>query len=926
MATLKLLIDASGAQRGAVDFRNATITINNAAAGVSKNLHGVADAGSHFGQTLSHVLAAAGITLGVHKVVHDLLEFETGLVRVGKATGIHGQELDAFGDDIVKMSTHVPIATHELLELGFAAGQLGVHGKENIMAFTEAVAFLGTTGNLAGEEAAQSLARILNVTRESFGQVKNLASTIVQVAHGDATTKGTAATEAQIARTSVKVAQAAAPFNVKSADVVALAASYASVGVEAQVAATTTGKLLRAFDEATRVGDTFGSHLGEIARVSGMTSKEFQNLYKNDPSTAFAKFVQGLGKIQAAGGSATEVMQDLNLADERLLKAILPLAKGSEDLVNRLALARKEFSDPKRLDIEAGKQFVTLASQLKMLGNTFEAFFLVQRGKADGLRQFVQTLNEALQVMLGFRQVTDQTSPAVKILVSLVKDFVAVLGVWAAIKVVGMLNDMRLQVLGFAEGIGKATILTNPLLSAVLAVGVALSAWTVGTTLIEQFQSVAELVENLSYSIAKLQLSGGKSITGTLANFLPAGTTAVAGLAERYSTQTPQEISNLKQLDEMHDKSMKSIRDTFAQNGGSSTGNSFGKDFVKNFLGATDQMRDALKGVFGTEAVAAEMAKIRKGLEDAGHAAKEGGEQGTEAYDAMHEALRKNIEQLEFEGKYLKLNNLDRQVASTLDKLRAEIGDEINDKDEEALHILAERIKLNARLNAEHEIDQEIDRMREELELGQLGNDQRQEEILYRQVVNKYIEQGIDLTEDYKNKTRDFIHEYVKVKDAQDRFQNFANNVGDAFGRAFENAAIQGKSFKETMLGLIQDVEQALIHELVTTQIVKAVSGAVSGSGLLAGLFGAQPTAHATGGWVTSPTFFNAGGTTHVAGEAGPEKISTAREYWGLVSAAQRGGESPKITNVNMTVVTQNADSFMKSKRQITAEMKRGIK
>jgi hypothetical protein len=376
----------------------------------------------------------------------------------------------------------------------------------------------------------------------------------------------------------------------------------------------------------------------------------------------------------------------------------------------------------------------------------------------------------------------------------------------------------------------------------------------------------------------------------------------------------------------MHDKSMKSIRDTFAQNGGSSTGNSFGKDFVKNFLGATDQMRDALKGVFGTEAVAAEMAKIRKGLEDAGHAAKEGGEQGTEAYDAMHEALRKNIEQLEFEGKYLKLNNLDRQVASTLDKLRAEIGDEINDKDEEALHILAERIKLNARLNAEHEIDQEIDRMREELELGQLGNDQRQEEILYRQVVNKYIEQGIDLTEDYKNKTRDFIHEYVKVKDAQDRFQNFANNVGDAFGRAFENAAIQGKSFKETMLGLIQDVEQALIHELVTTQIVKAVSGAVSGSGLLAGLFGAQPTAHATGGWVTSPTFFNAGGTTHVAGEAGPEKISTAREYWGLVSAAQRGGESPKITNVNMTVVTQNADSFMKSKRQITAEMKRGIK
>jgi phage-related minor tail protein len=292
----------------------------------------------------------------------------------------------------------------------------------------------------------------------------------------------------------------------------------------------------------------------------------------------------------------------------------------------------------------------------------------------------------------------------------------------------------------------------------------------------------------------------------------------------------------------------------------------------------------------------------------------------------MHESLRKVIEQLEFEGKYLKLNNMDRQVTMQIDKMRMDIGDEINDKDEEALGILRKRIALNAQLNAEREIDQEIDRMHQEMELMTMGNEQRAIEVEYRRLINKYIEEGIDLTEKTKKKAHDAAVEMVHMKDATERLQNFAQSVGDAFGKAFEDAALHGKDFKSVMLGLIQDVEQALVHELITTQIVKAVSGAVSGSGFFQGMFGATP--HADGTVLTSPTFFNGG--RDVAGESGDEGVlpltRTAGGKLGVHAVGANSKGDGNTTNVYMTVVTQDATSFNKSKRQIMGDLKSGMK
>lgn len=916
MATLQLIIDARGAAAGAVDFRKAAVSIRQDSEGIGQSMARSTGHATNFGGMLKHVFLAAGIGIGVHKVFEDLMEFETGLVRVGKATGVHGGELDKLGDDFIKLSTEIPVSTEKLLELGFAAGQLGVHGAENILAFTETVAKLGTTGNLGGEQAAQSLARILNTTREGFDKVKALASTIVQVAHGDDSTRGTAATEAQIARTTVKVTQAAAPFGLKSADTVALAASFASVGVEAQSAATTTGLLLRTFDTAARSGDTLHGKLQEIAQVAGMTSAEFQTLEKLDPAAAVNAFITGLGKIQAKGGDATQVLRDLGLANERTLRSILPLAKGSEDLANRLALARKEFANPLRLDKEADAQFQTLQSQLKVTGNTIEAMFLKQRGQADPLRQFVTTLNEALKILGGFKKETADTTPGVKALVAIMELFVVVLEVWAAIKIVSILNNMRIQVLGLGDGMAKATILSNPLLTAVLAVGVGLTAWTIGQTLFDQIKEVQQGAEKIRHAFVVAMEA----------------TTGVFGvkLTDKFRVDTGGAVGVSEST--THAARMAEISKDFSV----PNQNSLGQATLDNLLGTIKKIKETIgTGLFGADKTADTLKQVHKQMESNLKAT----EDEVDAEDLVHQAVRKQLSDLQQQGKYIGLNNVERTAGLMIDKLRDQLGEQINAEDEKQLDLIRQQVALNARAVATKNVHDDLSNMRRENEMLLLNNDQRAIEVEYWRIIGKHIQEGVTFTAEYTAQVRANITQQQKLKQQAETINHVATGIGDAFGRAFEDSIMHAKSFGDVIKGLFQDIAQTIIHELVTVQITKtitnglmsAMSGFGGGSGSSAGNWQVRAANGAAfdrnglmmfagGGIVNSPTMFGFnGGKSGLMGEAGPEAIlPLIRGSNGKLGVA---GGSTVNNYQTINISTPDANSFKRSSAQIRRQL-----
>ena len=115
-------------------------------------------------QKLGAAFGALGIGAVLQGSLNSFANFERGLIGVGKTTDISGKALADLGESIRELSRDLPVTSAELLSIAQGAGQVGVEGAENILRFTETVGKLGLASDLAGEQAAVALTRILTTT------------------------------------------------------------------------------------------------------------------------------------------------------------------------------------------------------------------------------------------------------------------------------------------------------------------------------------------------------------------------------------------------------------------------------------------------------------------------------------------------------------------------------------------------------------------------------------------------------------------------------------------------------------------------------------------------------------------------------------------------------------------------------------------
>ena len=98
--------------------------------------------------TLAFLISPIGIAItvlgGLFALIRGnkdtVIEFNSGLLDVGKTTGITGNALSRLGTDIIKLSRDLKtVGTPLLLEYATVAGQLGVKGSQNITKFASAL-------------------------------------------------------------------------------------------------------------------------------------------------------------------------------------------------------------------------------------------------------------------------------------------------------------------------------------------------------------------------------------------------------------------------------------------------------------------------------------------------------------------------------------------------------------------------------------------------------------------------------------------------------------------------------------------------------------------------------------------------------------------------------------------------------------------
>ena len=194
----------------------------------------------------------------------------------------------------------------------------------------------------------------------------------------------------------------------------------------------------------------------------------------------------------------------------------------------------------------------------------------------------------------------------------------------------------------------------------------------------------------------------------------------------------------------------------------------------------------------------------------------------------------------------------------------------------------------------------------------------------------------------------DQVHE---LKKANDEWALSAVMTQQQFANAVTSAAMSvitgSKSIEEAFVGLLQLLVEMIIQAMLFKAIMSALgmggaSGAIaeiggSGTGGIQALpsyGGAYPSRQGRvvepfgyGGVVRSPTTFPmAGGRMGLMGEAGAEAIMPLTRLPSGDLGVKSDGSTGRTVVVNMNIQTGDADSFRKSRKQITRELNRGIR
>jgi TP901 family phage tail tape measure protein len=310
--------------------------------------------GAALTKTLTVPLAAVGVAIA--KVAID---FESSFAGVRKTVNATESELGAMARGFRELAKTIPVNVNELNAIGESAGQLGIQ-KDNIVAFTAVVAKLGVTTNLASTEAATSLARLANITGMPQAQFERLGSTIVALGNNFATT------EREIVDMGLRLAGAGHQVGLTEPQILALAAALSSVGIEAEAGGTAMSRVMVDISKAVAEG---GAQLERFASVAGLSAEAFADRFRTDAAGALVAFVEGLGKVQSAGGNTFQVLEELGQGNVRVRDALLRAAGAGDLMRNALELGSKAWAENTALTEEARKRFETTASQATVLWN-----------------------------------------------------------------------------------------------------------------------------------------------------------------------------------------------------------------------------------------------------------------------------------------------------------------------------------------------------------------------------------------------------------------------------------------------------------------------------------------------------------------------------------------------------------------------------
>ena len=383
----------------------------------------------HYGEKLKSVgdsmskYVTLPLVAGAGLATKAASDWESSFADVRKTVDGTDAELAAIEEGLRSMSAVMPTSANELAEIAANAGQLGIQTPA-VLNFTETMAKLAETTDMTADTASTAFAQFANVMGTTSDEYERIGSVIVELGNNMATT------ESEIMEMAQRMAAQSKIIGLNEQQVMALSATLASVGVNAEAGGSAMTRVFQKLDTSVK-GST--EELSGFAKIAGQTAEEFSETWNNDPQQAITNFMEGLGKLQEEGGDTAGILKDLGITSVNEIGALQSLALASDLLGESFLMAGEAYEnglgENSALSKEAAVRFETFESKLQILRNKLNDIMIDIGGPlVEAITAGLEALEPFLSMVADLAKRFAEADPSMQKLILTIIGIVAALG------------------------------------------------------------------------------------------------------------------------------------------------------------------------------------------------------------------------------------------------------------------------------------------------------------------------------------------------------------------------------------------------------------------------------------------------------------------------------------------------------------------
>ncbi|HEN3578015.1 TPA: phage tail tape measure protein [Yersinia enterocolitica] len=298
----------------------------------------------------SAAVAGAAITAAFAVPISQAMDFESTMADVRKVVDFDSpQQFKQMADDVLELSSNLPMAATGIGEIVAAGGQAGI-AREELTRFAEDAVKMGIAFDQTAEESGQMMAQWRTAFKLTQNEVVTLADKVNYLGNTGP------ANAAKISEIVTRIGPLGGVAGVASGEIAAMGATIAGMGVESEIASTGIKNFMLSLTSGSGKGIK-----GKVLKAIKIDPKQLAADMQKDSKTAILKVLDSVAKLpKAKQAAALEA-----LFGRESLGAIAPLLSNTDKL-------RENFNKVADAQIYAGSMQKEYASRAATTANAVQ--------------------------------------------------------------------------------------------------------------------------------------------------------------------------------------------------------------------------------------------------------------------------------------------------------------------------------------------------------------------------------------------------------------------------------------------------------------------------------------------------------------------------------------------------------------------------